>query len=199
MEPPCAPELPVPKRSSFSWSHHHIVAVPPAVQRAIGWPWMSVWPSAARIAVAQFGVVPSGLPDPAPGTTKSVGIGASNKTPPCAAHRLPPLQASLFSQTFVTGAVGVRMRTSTSVVIPEAVGFLMLPGTYAAFAPIGRFQMLSRAKGHSVALWPVADVVGNKEANSDIGGRVKRRNDSIKRTPPKKTCGTVLRVAHCAG
>jgi len=134
--------------------------------------------------------VPSGLPDPAPGTTKSVGIGASNKTPPCASHRLLPLQASLFSQTFVTGAVGVRMRTSTSVVIPEAVGFLMLPGTYTAFAPIGRFQMLSREKGHSVALRPVADADETDEASCADGAAARVANEAARRSPIRTSAGT---------
>src|SRR5207245_7025768 len=137
----------------------------------------------ARLAVAEFGVVAAGSPYAAPGTTKSVGIGASNKTPPCAAHRRPPLQASLFSQTFVTGAVGVRMRTSTSVVIPEAVGFLMLPGTYTAFAPIGRFQMLSREKGHSVALRPVADADETDEAACADGAAERVANEAARRSP----------------
>src|SRR2546426_12489061 len=85
------------------------------------------------------------------------GVGPKSRPPPWGSRRSPPLQASLFSHTSVTGAFGVRMRTSTSVVIPEAEGFLMLPGTYTAFAPIGRFQMLFRENGHRVATRPVAD------------------------------------------
>src|SRR5256886_17688040 len=92
MEPPCAPELPVPRRSSFCWDHI-IVAVPPEVQRGIGWPWARVGPPALRNAGEEVGVRPPGLPEPAPGTTEVVGIGAEQRTPPLALAPVPPPHA----------------------------------------------------------------------------------------------------------
>src|SRR5437899_10631837 len=82
------------------------------------------------------------------------------------------------------------MRTSTSVVIPDAVGFLMLPGTYAAFAPIGRFQMLSREKGHSVALRPVADADETDEASCADGAAARVANEVARRSPIRANAGT---------
>src|SRR5256712_12773739 len=81
------------------------------------------------------------------------------------------------------------MRTSTSVVIPEPVGFLMLPGTYAAFAPIGRFQMLSREKGHSAALRPVADEDETEEASCADGAAAGVANQGERRSPIKTSAG----------
>src|SRR2546428_12185114 len=75
MEPPCAPELPVPRRSSFCWDHI-IVAVPPEVQRAIGWALARGGPAAPRIPGGEVGGVATGFSGPAPGATKVVGVGA---------------------------------------------------------------------------------------------------------------------------
>src|SRR5207245_7774333 len=64
-------------------------------------------------------------------------------------HRLRPVHASELKYTDVIGALGFRISTSESVVIPRAVAWTIPAGTYDAEAPIGRFQMLSAENGHA--------------------------------------------------
>src|SRR5437870_8004235 len=68
----------------------------------------------------------------------------------------------------------------------------MLPGTYTAFAPIGRFQMLSREKGQRVATRPVADA----EAEEVVGGlrtkgpSLRIANEPATRIPVRRSART---------
>src|SRR5712664_1296041 len=63
----------------------------------------------------------------------------------------------------------------------------MLVGTYTAFAPIGRFQMLSRENGQRVATRPVAeadaeDIIG---APWTSGPSLRIANEPATRTPAR--------------
>ena len=73
---------------------------------------------AFTMADALFGV----LPGEAPGTMKDVGNGTVNCVPPCAAHRVPPDQSSVFKTTPVEGADGFRTRMDWSLNTPRCVG-----------------------------------------------------------------------------
>src|SRR3989441_974325 len=64
-------------------------------------------------------------------------------------HRLRPVHASELRYTGVIGALGFRMSTSGSVVMPRAVAWEIPAATYVADPPIGRFQMLSAENGQA--------------------------------------------------
>src|SRR5712691_5579944 len=65
----------------------------------------------------------------------------------------------------------------------------MLPGTYTAFAPIGRFQMLSREKGQSVATRPVADA--DAEESRGVGPPASADSEVARRIPVNTNARTI--------
>src|SRR5207244_11375123 len=64
-------------------------------------------------------------------------------------HRLRPVHASELRYTGVIGALGARVSTSESVLIPRAVAWAIPAATYLADAPMGRVQTLSAEKGQA--------------------------------------------------
>src|SRR2546428_903448 len=69
----------------------------------------------------------------------------------------------------------------------------MLAGTYTAFAPIGRFQMLSREKGQRVATRPVADADAeepDEESRAD-GPPASADSEVLRRIPVKTNARTI--------
>ncbi|HYT16841.1 MAG TPA: hypothetical protein VEO18_01175 [Thermoplasmata archaeon] len=69
----------------------------------------------------------------------------------------------------------------------------MLPGTYTAFAPIGRFQMLSRENGHRVATRPVADADADEtdEESGVVGPAASVDSEEARRIPVNTNARTI--------
>src|ERR1035441_2714384 len=101
-EPPLARRIPLVYRLSDGVSAI-AVAGPPALQRANGCPWTTVWPSGISTANA--------LLWPLLGTTKPVGMGAEISAEPLAVQRLPPQPPPLCTSS-VSGALGSMMMMS---------------------------------------------------------------------------------------